>query len=122
MATLASTCDDIPSAPYQPQHFKFPVREFGSASKRKGSCKSFWFQKWKWLHYDPHRDVMLCFFCMKAVKTEKIKFYSPSHSFISTGFCRWVDGPKTFDMHEHTIFHKKCKELIDGHQTEASIV
>ena len=64
---------DLPDKPYHPtKGFSFPRRFFGQTKPVQCSCKSHWFDKWPWLHYNEVKDVVFCHIYVTAFKLKKI--------------------------------------------------
>ena len=98
----------IGAAPYQPNPFHFPQREFGRPPHvTKRSFQPSWFAKWTWLHYNEEEDVAYCFYCIKAYQQNKLHGVSNMEStYISTGYRNWKEATTRFPMHESSRCHK----------------
>ena len=96
---------DLPKVPFHPSvGFRFPKRAFG---KQNRQAKSEWFQKFKWLHYQPESDSVFCHVCVKAHKEKKLKSSKLKQSFITEGFTNWKKALELFKGHEISDCHKE---------------
>ena len=98
---------DLPKDPFHPTcGFKFPKRAFG---KQNRQAKSEWFQKHKWLHYQPGSDSVFCHVCVKAYKEKKLNWSKSKteRNFITVGFSNWKKALEVFQKHEISHTHRE---------------
>lgn len=56
----------LPDKPYHPPcNYKFP-------NNKGQSCSARWFKDWKWLHYRPSNDTVVCFNCASAYERKQV--------------------------------------------------
>ena len=64
--------NDLPEKPYQPgEGYSFPKRSFGKSKPVLCGCKSDWFAKWNFLHYNESMDAVFCHTCVMATKEKR---------------------------------------------------
>ena len=63
----------ISDEPNQPRHFNFPKHRFGASKIVIRSFQGYWFNKWKWIHYNEAQDLAFCHVCVTAMKTGKLQ-------------------------------------------------
>ena len=72
---------------------------------------------WPWIYYDEVKDVALCYTCVTAVRSKKLKNV-PSIGdlpFIHCGYANWKDTCEkigAFCKHECNSLHKQAVEVI----------
>ena len=104
---------DVTDQPFQPNHIKFPYRQFGKSAPVQRAFQASWFNRFKWLHYDIGQDAAYCFVCCKAVKEGKKRLASKSEeSFLVKGFTNWKDATRVFVKHESCDFHKSTATAL----------
>ncbi len=84
---------------------KFIIKQ--TLSDRTLSFQTQWYSKFKWLHFDPNVDGVLCFYCSKAFKTQVSSLAKNTEpAFVSTGFKNWKKALERFSSHEKSDCHK----------------
>ena len=95
--------------PNQPRNFKFPARTFGKQNFKR-SFQPAWFDKFKWLHYDPDTDSAFCFMCIKALHHNMISSTKGEIVFTEKGFRNWktaLSKGRGFYKHKTSACHKE---------------
>jgi len=108
----ASTCESSESdilssdSPFQPPVNIIPPQHLGHVKTRVLHFQQGWFQKYKWLHYVPSLQGVLCFTCAKAEKLNMIDLATKRDAaFISNGFRNWKKALETFQSHQSSQCH-----------------
>ena len=96
---------DIPFQPpvsaIQPQH-----RGEGDMKKHILYFQQSWFTRYKWLHYVPVLQGVLCFTCAKAEKLKMVDLANKRDPcFIISGFRNWKKALESFQSHERSQCH-----------------
>ncbi len=76
---------------------------------------SWWFAKWKWIHYDASGDLAYCHICINGLKSGKVKVsigHVGESTFISGGFWNWKDATRCFNKHEASLLHKAVVDAV----------
>ena len=83
--------------------------------------RHYWFNHFKWLHYDVGEDAAYSFVCCKAVKEGKMRLSSYTEdSFLVKGFINCKDPTRVFGKHESCGFHKSTASALASRVTSCS--
>ena len=97
----------LPSVNSQPNH---PDVNEIPALKRRTQAVRFqkkWFDSYRWLHYQPSRQGVLCWTCIKAEGMGLLRSNSNKDpAFLSKSFKNWKKTTKTFEGHQVSDAHR----------------
>ena len=101
---------DITKRFVPPQTYEFKKRKFGKGDNvRERSCSHRWFTDFDWAHYDPVKDLLFCFTCIRASKLKLVTAAKKLPKIFTTdGFCYWNDGKKALEGHQKSEYHQEA--------------
>src|SRR6218665_1109494 len=74
---------------------------------KTGSFQVTWIGHFKWLHYSPELNALVCYYCAKANSLSLLSLTKNSeHTFISTGFTYCKNALQRFSCHEQSACHR----------------
>lgn len=96
----------LSNAPFQPPVDTIEPQRLGHNKTRVLHFQQRWFQKYKWLHYVPSLQGVLCFTCAKAEKLKLVDLANKRDpAFIVNGFRNWKKSLECFRSHESSQCH-----------------
>jgi len=96
------------TSPFQPPSTHIPDQKL---SKRTLRFQAKWFEDYRWLHYSPTQQGVLCFYCAKVCAPENMSSRSlpwakcADPAFVSRGFSNWKKGVEKFKQHQSSHTH-----------------
>ena len=102
-------CDMTTALPTRLQIDKSLTVNSSSDGKRKRYFNRDWLIDFKWLVVCKTSYKGYCQICRYAVSNKLITFSKKGEpAFISSGFCSWNKGKRTFQAHQNTDFHQEA--------------
>ena len=80
----------------------------------KRACQASCFSTRPWLHYQTHNpdNVVFCYVCVSALKSERMDQSRGNLAFTSNGFKNWKDATISFKNHEASASHKEALQVV----------